>query len=320
MLTVWKVPQWQADLMQPSDYRERFGFENTSRDILLKTIQTFGISGFVFTAYLGWQSLKVAQSKEVTDRYSKAVEQVGNNEIHVRIGGIYALERIANDSRRDYQQVMEVLTAYLREISPYPLKNEEQENRERLPTDIEAVLRVLKRRKYVAIETHLTLELTDLRGANLGGANLQNAWLDQMSLQGASLLEANLQSVKLQNVDLSNASLQDIDLREGLIVRSNFERASLPNADFRGARLIGVNFRNANLCGANFRNANLHGIELEGADLTEADFREINSEEDYDIQAVLDQIKMASNWKNAFYDADVCQKLGLSSPKDNAAG
>ena len=295
---------------------ERFGFENTSRDILLKTIQTFGISGFVFTAYLGWQSLKVAQSKEVTDRYSKAVEQVGNNEIHVRIGGIYSLERIANDSRRDYQQVMEVLTAYLREKSPYPLKNEEQENRERPPTDIEAVLRVLKRRKYAAIErTYLTLEMTDLRKASLGGANLRNAFLNKISLQGASLSGANLQSATLQNVDLSNASIQDIDLRKGIIVRSNFERAFLSNADFRGARLIGVNFRNANLHGANFRNAQLYGIELEGSDLNETDFREINSEEEYDIQAVLDQIKMASNWENAIYDIGIRQKLGLNPHK-----
>lgn len=318
---IWKVPEWQADLMQPKDYRERFSFENTSRDTLLKTIQTFGALGFIFTAYLGWQSFKVAQSKEVTDRYSKAVEQIGNKDaIHVRIGGIYALERIANDSRRDYQQVMEVLTAYLRENSPYPLKDEEQENREGPPTDIEAVVRVLKRRKYATSEKiHLTLNRTDLRGIDLGGAYLQKASLNQMSLQGAALYEANLRSALLQDVDLSNSSIQHIDLREGMIIRSNFEGAFLPNADFRGAKLIGVNFRNAKLHKAKFREAQLYEIEFEGADLNETDFRGINSEEEYDIQAVLDQIKKALNWGNAIYDTDVRQKLGLNSHKDGLA-
>jgi len=317
---VWKIPQWQADLMQPKDYRERFGFENTSRDILLKTIQTFGALGFIFTAYLGWQSFKVSQSKEVTDRYSKAVEQIGNKDaIHVRIGGIYALERIANDSKRDYQQIIEVLTAYLRENSPYPLKDEEQRNREIPPTDIEAVVKVLKRRKYATSEeVRLTLERTDLRRINLGGAYLRKAFLNQMSLQGAALYEANLQSALLQDVDLSNSSIQDIDLREGMIIRSNFEGAFLSNADFRGAKLIGVNFRNAKLRRANFRKAQLYGIEFEGADLDEADFRGICSQEEYDIQAVLDQIKKALNWGNAIYDADTRQQLGLNLHEDSA--
>ncbi|WP_156028170.1 hypothetical protein [Candidatus Solirubrobacter pratensis] len=39
----------------------------------------------------------------------------------VRIGGIYALGRIASDSRQDHPQVMEVLTAHVREHPPGPL-------------------------------------------------------------------------------------------------------------------------------------------------------------------------------------------------------
>ena len=40
-------------------------------------------------------------------------------EVKVRLGGIYALERIANQSERDYWPIMEVLTAYVRENTPY---------------------------------------------------------------------------------------------------------------------------------------------------------------------------------------------------------
>ena len=59
----------------------------------------------------------------MTDRYTKAVEQLGSDKLDVRIGGIYALERIARDSARDHPAVMEVLTAFIREHSrePWPL-------------------------------------------------------------------------------------------------------------------------------------------------------------------------------------------------------
>jgi hypothetical protein len=34
----------------------------------------------------------------VTDRYTKAIEQLGSDELDVCVGGIYALERVGSDS------------------------------------------------------------------------------------------------------------------------------------------------------------------------------------------------------------------------------
>jgi len=57
----------------------------------------------------------------VTDRFIKAIEQLGSKELDARIGGIYALERVARDSEKDHRTVMEVLTAFIREHSPRAL-------------------------------------------------------------------------------------------------------------------------------------------------------------------------------------------------------
>jgi hypothetical protein len=51
----------------------------------------------------------------VTARYTKAIEQLGSDRLDVRIGGIYALERIAHDSPRDHPAMLEVLAAFIRE-------------------------------------------------------------------------------------------------------------------------------------------------------------------------------------------------------------
>ena len=53
----------------------------------------------------------------MTDRYTKAIKRSALKKLDVRIGGVYALERIARDSARDHPTVMEVLGAFIREHS-----------------------------------------------------------------------------------------------------------------------------------------------------------------------------------------------------------
>lgn len=65
------------------------------------------------------KNAEAAQDKQITERFTKAVEQLGSDNISIRLGGIYALERIANDSEKDHWTIMEVLTAFVREKAPF---------------------------------------------------------------------------------------------------------------------------------------------------------------------------------------------------------
>ena len=80
----------------------------------------FADGALIFTARnfaVSRQTLKLTVQGQVTERCTRAVEQLGSDKLDVRIGGIYALERIARDSARDHPTVMEVLTAFIREHS-----------------------------------------------------------------------------------------------------------------------------------------------------------------------------------------------------------
>ena len=68
---------------------------------------------------IGQEQLQVAQEGQITERFTRAIEQLGSDKMEVRLGGIYALERIANDSDKDYWPIMETLTAYVRERAPW---------------------------------------------------------------------------------------------------------------------------------------------------------------------------------------------------------
>ncbi|PAV12500.1 hypothetical protein ASJ81_20330 [Methanosarcina spelaei] len=93
-------------------------------------------------------NLKVSQEGQITERFTRAVDQLGaidqlgNPAIEIRLGGIYALERIANESEKDHWPIMEILTAYVRKNSPIEMA----EIQEKVSLDIQAILTVIGRR------------------------------------------------------------------------------------------------------------------------------------------------------------------------------
>jgi hypothetical protein len=95
----------------------------------------------------------------------------------------------------------------------------------------------------------------DLRGANLRGADLEDAYLRDAYLRGADLGDANLRGANLRGADLGDANLRGANLRG----------ADLGDAYLRGANLRGADLGDAYLRDANLRGANLRGADLGGA-------------------------------------------------------
>ena len=60
-----------------------------------------------------------ATERRITDLYTKAVDQLGSEKAPVRLGGLYALERLAQDNPNQRQTIVNVICAYLR--MPYTL-------------------------------------------------------------------------------------------------------------------------------------------------------------------------------------------------------
>ena len=59
-----------------------------------------------------------ATERRITELYTKAVEQLGNDKAPVRLGGLYALERLAQDNPAQRSTIVNVICAYLR--MPFP--------------------------------------------------------------------------------------------------------------------------------------------------------------------------------------------------------
>ena len=171
----------------------RLGAENAARAALVAALAVVGAAGL--TARYTWQAAKLTGEGQITDRYTKAIEQLGSKDLHVRIGGIYALERIARDSARDHPTVMEVLTAFIREHSREPWPPPDPGDRDQGQSgrrDIQAALSVVGRRDAKHDTQPIDLVGVDLTGAGLADANLSRARLSGADLSGANLTSANL--------------------------------------------------------------------------------------------------------------------------------
>ncbi|HEY6248387.1 MAG TPA: hypothetical protein VI685_00410, partial [Candidatus Angelobacter sp.] len=111
-IALWKVPAWQVAQVDGLDSKGRFDRVNEARKTLAQIVGgTLLLIGF----YATWKGIGLSREGQITDRFAKAIEQLGAAKAGVRVGGIYALERIAKDSERDHWTVMEVLTAYIRD-------------------------------------------------------------------------------------------------------------------------------------------------------------------------------------------------------------
>ncbi|GAA1962031.1 hypothetical protein GCM10009754_36450 [Amycolatopsis minnesotensis] len=80
---------------------------------------TGGVVALVLAGRRQWSTEHDATERRLTELYVKAVDQLGSDKVAVRHGGLYALERVAQDNPDHRQAVVDVLCAYLR--TPFQL-------------------------------------------------------------------------------------------------------------------------------------------------------------------------------------------------------
>jgi hypothetical protein len=239
------------------------------------------------------RTLDTTRVGQIADLYSRAIEQLGSGKLDVRIGGIYALERVARDSAADHPTVMEVLSAFIREHSreqwPLPDAADLPAPERATRPDVQAALTVIGRRDatrdrrpidlHEANLTRATLTEANLSGVKLTGANLNRADLIRADLSDADLFEANLSGARPIRANLTGANLAKADLTTANLARADLIRANLYSANLTRANLATANLTNARLFGAKLirtrlLRANLTAVELTpppSSDSTEAD-------------------------------------------------
>jgi hypothetical protein len=221
------------------------------------------------------QQMVITQEQIITDRFSKAVEQLGSEQLAVRVGAIYSLERIAKDSIRDHWTVMEVLSFFIQDRCPLR-EGDETSRKTDAFKDVQAAVIVLGRRNLSQDPKVNNLDLTDieLRWISFEAGDFRNTVFHHSNLNGISFYKANLE-------------------------KSNFWRTNLTRA-----KLFGANLSQADLVEANFYEADLRECNLSGAKVSKANFTKVKG-------LTVEQVQSAQKWEEAIYDESFRVQLGL---------
>jgi len=246
----------------------------------------FAVGALVFTArnfILSRRMFGLTEQGQVTGRFTTAIDQLGSDKLEVRLGGIYALERVARDSARDHPTVVDVLCAFIREHAREraPVDPASKDGKPSARTDVQAAISVLGRRdtqqdvrRYVKQEgTWLFSQVTTweirtplrLAGANLAGVDFAYADLSEADLVGADFSGADLNHADLSRADLTGANFARAVLSDTHFIRADLSRAHLTDADLSRANLTGANLTGAKLGTVRFVDTNVTDAELSSA-------------------------------------------------------
>ena len=136
------------------------------------------------------QQAEIAMKNHLADAYTRAIDQLGAEKEAIQLGGLYALEKIADSNESYYRQIIEVLCAFIR-LTAGPAGAGPSE--EKVELTVQTALTILGRRNLSFDELPQNSDVE----IDLAGIKLCNANLSEANLSGASLSEANLSEAKI---------------------------------------------------------------------------------------------------------------------------
>src|SRR4051794_4439990 len=156
---------------------------------------TGGVVALVLSGRRQWHAEKSQQVTEhdaterrITELYGKAVEQLGSDKAPVRLGGLYALERLAQDNPGHRQTMVDVICAYLR--MPYELPDE--------PAEGADIAEDRTQHRNQAEEQQVRLTAQDILARHLNPDD-STFWPDaDINLTGATLVDIRMSGCRIR--------------------------------------------------------------------------------------------------------------------------
>jgi hypothetical protein len=193
------------------------------------------------------QQLNLTEQGQVTDRYTKAVEQLGHEKAPVRLGALYSLEHLAQDNPNYRQTVVDVVCAYLR--MPYALPAQPEPVQELAPpaNGSDRAVHLVPGGDPAREELQVRQTAQRLLADHLRWPGIS------LDLTGATLVDFSFPLVSVKWVLFAEATFQGSAWFDGATFHGN---ARFVEATFKGD----AGFGEATFKAAGFRGATFKGI------------------------------------------------------------
>jgi uncharacterized protein YjbI with pentapeptide repeats len=229
---------------------------------------------------------------KMSERLSMAIEHLAADKLHIRIGALYELRRLAEDSQRDRASIQEIVTQFLNgkrgEIEELSRASADNLPRDEgghivfdklppLPSDIAVALNMLfflyeNYRNDYKEDCRISWNYLDARYLNLSNLPFVNASLQKARFDGANLWRAHFDGAYLMRAHFDGANLVGAHFDGALLGDTHFDDANLKDAHFEGVSIFDVYFVGAFLDSAHFNGAYISRADFNGASLWFAHF------------------------------------------------
>lgn len=271
----------------------------------------------IFRTYATERQTRAQEEGLTTDRIRHAVEGLGAEKqvyhadncgtnptartvpnLEVRIGAIYALERISEDSARDRINVSKIITEYLRRHSI------EYDERSRTRSDVEAAFQALSPiSKKLMITNHEDISyILDLNSCRIIGANVsqstlfssdfRNSRLSSASLSNSIIVKCRFFKAEIKDTQLEDSKFDRVNFSQSKIEESCLDRTHVKNCDFSKSTLNNNSMQHLSVSGSSFAGTTMIGNKLEHAKITRCDARGANVSNSELDHCILEQVDM----------------------------
>ena len=209
------------------------------------TIRNLGlvVAGIIALPLAVWRSVVASKQVEVArqgllnERYQKGAEMLGDENLSVRLGGVYALQALIEEHPGQYYiSCMRLLCAFTRNptvderLIGFPEEERPGILRPRLREDVQAIMDMMRSRddRLIDLEKEREFEV-DFRGADLREANLRS-----VNFTGVYLRGANLSGAYAVSSNLSHAGLSEVNLSGARLALADFSGSDLADTDVSG--------------------------------------------------------------------------------------
>ena len=159
---------------------------------------------------LAESSARQAEESSASQRYLTGLQMLGDRSLTVRMGGITALQDLANEFPEEYDiQVMRQLCQFARNpTADNNVDSVDESSEARLREDVQRILQVVGGRS----ERQIALEEAEPYSPNFIDADLRRGQFWSADFSNAIFLRANLEEANFGNVNLRNVVLEDANL------------------------------------------------------------------------------------------------------------
>ena len=254
--------------LQEGDSRESNGV--TLRNVGLVIAAVIALPLAIWRSRVAQRQAATAERGLLNERYQKGAEMLGSEVLAVRLGGIYALQRLAEEYSELYHiQIMRLFCVFARQTT----ESEEDTGTEPIiREDVQAVMDAIGFRGKKGISLEEKPPLGERFRIDLSGADLRKYCLSRMNLAHAIMYKTNLSNAQLEGANLKQVLLGAANLSNAKLYEADLTGANLFNADLSGANLARANLKQVRLVAANLSNARLDVADLTGAELLDANF------------------------------------------------